>query len=129
MCALAFFQIIENSWNCVKFLCQIYHFAIPIVFNVSIFVTYIPIQPWTCVICRWCSWSWKIWNFDMKNKKLWSNIILVKLVHWSHIAIVTWCFTNFSQHRLHPFHVFWIIKTTFLKMTFNSLDLNTILDI
>jgi len=77
-------SIFPNNWKFLK-LCKIplsnISFCNSYGFQCFLFVTYIPIQSWTCVICKRCSWSWKFWNFDMKNKKLWSKIILVKLVH------------------------------------------------
>ncbi len=46
MCALKKFQLIENSWYYINIFHQIYHFVIPMVFNVAIFATYIFIQLW-----------------------------------------------------------------------------------
>jgi hypothetical protein len=51
------------------------------------------------------------------------NSICKTLINYSNLKIITiWCFTIFSQHRLHPFHLFWIIKMKNTLMMFYFID-------
>ncbi len=149
MCALTMFQTIENLWNYMKILHKKNWFSMfPFLQHMYMYnyehVWFIDATPWT-----WAN-KWKGMmskkleklkigheeqeivikhNFNTNDAKVLAklhdnlNSTCKTLTNYSNLKIITiWCFTIFSQHRLHPFHLFWIIKLKNILMMFYFID-------